>query len=83
MTRGSEFLLYLLFLGPFALVVLVLLFAGPVGWVLAAFLVLGGMTLRALLEDDGDGSPERTVCPACGSPSAGEKAECPYCGESR
>jgi hypothetical protein len=81
MTRGSEFLLALLILGPAAAVLVVLVLAGPVGWFLAAFLVLAGMALRAMVGDSEDRTPDRTVCASCGSPSPVENEQCSYCGD--
>lgn len=80
MYDGTEVLLALVIGIPAALAGIYLFFLGPLGWFAIAFLVLGGMAVRSLVEDTEDRSRTRTNCPACGSPNDSEDDACAYCG---
>lgn len=80
MTRGSELLLSLVVGGTLLLVGLFLFVLGPLGWAVAA--VIGLAVLATSSVGDGDGTPERTNCGACGAPNDPDRSSCDHCGES-
>ncbi len=86
MLAVSEFLLVLFVLLPLVVGVY-LLSIGPAGWFLVGFLAIAVMAVQALRESPADRTPDRRVCPACGSPNPPTASDCEYCasplGEER
>lgn len=79
MAEVSEFLLVLFVLLPIAIFVVYLLSLGPSGWFLVGFFAIAVMAVQALRASPADRTPDRRVCPTCGSPNSPTASECGYC----
>lgn len=82
MTDGSRLLLYLLLAAVIVPVALLFLSTGPLGWLAAGLVAFCALMYQAVRDEPSESSPDRTICPDCGSPNDPDADRCDYCAAS-